>query len=115
MDKIVTEKDYKYFVEKPDPSFSPARNKAVIEETIKSTEKYFRNIGKVLDDNIMNRIDILGSYGDYKLNRGGSKSFKDYAGKRLHAELIGEKILSKIRALEAANALSGRNDKFIQL
>jgi len=115
MDKIITEQDYKYFIEKPDSSFSPARNKAIIDETIKSTEKYFKNIGKILDDNIMNRIDILGSFGDYKLNRGGSKSFKDYAGKKLHAELIGERILSKIRALETANRLHGRSDRMIQL
>ena len=115
MDKIIQEADYKYYVSKPDPSFSPARNKAIINETIQDTEKYFRNIGKVLNDNILNRIDILGSYGDYKLNRNGSKTFKDYAGKRLHSELIGERILSKIRALETANALTNRKDRMIQL
>lgn len=115
MDKVIQQEDYKYFIEKPDPKFSPARNKAIINETIRDTEKYFRNLGKVLDDNILNRIDIMATFAEYKLNRNGEKSFKDYAGKRLHSELVGEKILSKIRALEAANKLTGRKDRMIQL
>lgn len=115
MDKTIQEADYKYFVEKPDPNFSPERNKAVINQTIKSTEEYFRKLGKVLDDNILTRIDILTTYGDYKLNRGGEKKFKDYVGKQMHSQLIGERILEKIKLLEQANKITGRKDRMIQL
>lgn len=115
MDTILAPEDYKYIVKTPDKEFSPARNKAVINETIRSTEQYFAKLGKVLDDNILNRIDILATFGDYKLNKSGEKNFKDYAGKRLYSELIGEKILEKIRVLETANKLTGRNDRMIQL
>lgn len=108
--KDLDPKDYKYFVEKPNATFSPERNKAIIQETITSTEKYFRGIGKVIDENLGNRIDILASYGTYRFNR-GTKSFGEYVGKRMVSQLIGEKILEKIRVAESVNKLNG-NDKY---
>lgn len=113
--KLIKPEDYKYFVEKP-TSFSPQRNKAVINETIKETEKFFDNIGKAVDDNLGNRIDVLSSYGVYRMNK-GDKSFKDYAGKQLYTRLIGEKILERVRVMESVNRLNGNTKfkNFIQL
>ena len=113
MDKIVQPDDYKYFIEKPDSSFSPERNKAIIQETIKETEAYFKGIGKAINDNLGNRIEIFSTYATYRFNK-GQKGFKDYVGKRLHSELIGEKILEKIKIAQSANKLGG-NNTFIQL
>ena len=95
MTDLIQPEDYKYVIEKPDPKFSPERNKAVIQETIKNTEKFFKEIADKIDDEGMNRIDILSSYGRYRCNR-GEKNFKDYAGKKLWGQLIGEKILNRI-------------------
>jgi len=111
---ILAPEDYHKVVATPDSNFSPARNKAIVNETIASTVKYFNNIGKAIDDNLANRMDIFASYGNHRLHGGGTKKFQDYVGKKLVSELIGEKILSKIRTAQAANKLGG-NTKFITL
>jgi hypothetical protein len=109
--KLIQPDDYKYFVEKPDSSFSPKRNQAIINETIRETEKYFREIGQVIDDNLGNRLEVVGSYGRYRFNK-GTKTFKAYVGDRFYTELIGEKILQKVRVADTVNKLNG-NTKWI--
>lgn len=103
-------KDYKYIVQNPGSEFSPERNKAVVNQTISETETYFRKLHEVLDNGLGERIDILASYGTYRFNK-GEKSFKDYAGKQLYTRLIGEKILEKVKIMEATNRLNN-NKKF---
>lgn len=102
--------DYKYIVEKPDPSFSVERNKAVIQETIKDTEKFFREMYAPLHAGMGERIDIIATYGRYRFNK-GHKNIKQYLGDELYKQLVGEKILSKVRIMESVNKLNG-NDKF---
>jgi hypothetical protein len=115
MDKIVQPEDYKYFIEKPDQNFSPARNKAIINETIAKTEKYFQGIGKVINDNLGNRIDILSSYATKRLGTGSTKTFEEYVGRRMISELIGERILEKIRVAESVNRLNNNRKDLILL
>ena len=105
---IIQKEDSRFFIERPDSSFSPQRNKAIINETIQETTKYFRDLEEKIDDDMRNRIDILSSYATYRLSGTGTKSFKDYVGKELRSRLIGEKILSKIKVLESADRLKGR-------
>lgn len=105
-DVIIDPKDKKYYVEKPDPNFNPERNMAIVYETLKESEEFFRKLEVKYEDELDNRIDILSSYTDYRFNR-GTKDFKNYAGKRLYSELIGEKILSKYRALSSVDKLQG--------
>lgn len=104
---IIQPEDKRFFVEKPDASFSPQRNKAVIDETIRETTQFFTKLEEEIDDEMGNRIDILSSYATYRFNK-GTKSFKDYAGKKLRSQLIGEKILSKVRVLDSADKLKGK-------
>lgn len=111
---VIQPEDYKYYVSNPDPSFSPRKNQAVIQETIKETEEFFKGQGKVLSDNILNRIDILNSYGRYRFNK-GVKSFEEYAGRHLIQELIGEKILSKVRVMDSVNKLQNNRKGSILL
>jgi hypothetical protein len=111
MDTIIQAEDKRFFVQNPDPSFSPKRNKAVINETITETEKYFAEIGQVIDKNLGNRLDIVGTYGRYRFNT-GTKSFKQYVGKKMWSELVGEKILAKIRVAETVNKFNG-NTKWL--
>lgn len=98
-------KDRKYFVMNP-KDFSPERNKAIIDETIKETTAYFKKLEGALDNEVMNRIDIVGSYGRYRFNRGHG-SLKDYLGPRLYKQLIGEKLLSKVKLLTTVDRLKG--------
>jgi hypothetical protein len=109
----VDPKDYKYIIEKPDASFSPKRNKAIVQETINETTRFFKKLQDEIDDNLGERIEILGTYARYRFNR-GDKIFDKYIGKQLRNKLIGEKILSKVRALESVDRL-GRKDTRILL
>lgn len=102
---IVQPKDYKYFVQNP-KNFSPEKNKAVVNETIKETTAYFKKLETELDDEAGNRIDILGTYARYRFNR-GEKTFKQYAGNDLYKKLIGEKLLSKVKILSSIDKLKG--------
>ncbi len=94
----------------PDPNFNPARNKAVVAETIKEAETYHKNVHSVIDDNLGERIEAVAAYGCYRLNR-GFKNPKDYFGKKLYEKFIGEKLLQKLRIMDTVNRLNG-NSKF---
>lgn len=98
--------DYKYIVETPDASFSPQRNKAIIEETIADTIKFNQKLAE-LDEDARDRIDIVNAYGRYRFNRGDMK-FKDYAGKQLYTRLVGEKILDKVKNMTLVDKLAGK-------
>lgn len=99
-------RDKKFYIERPDASFNPARNKAVIEKTIRETEAYFQSLEEINRGEIEDRMDILVSYGSY-LGNSGTKKFKDYVGRELYTKLVGEKILSKYRALSSVDKLRG--------
>lgn len=110
--KLIQPEDYRLFVEKPDPNFSPARNKAIIQETMKETEKFFSELAKPSED-MMDRIDIFTSYATYRFNK-GQKDVRDYLGKKLYGQVVGENILEKVRVLESTDRL-GKKGRFIQL
>lgn len=98
--------DYHLIKEKPDPDFSPERNKAIIEDSIRKTDKFFATEGRVMQELTKERLDILSSYAVYRFNR-GTKTFLDYYGKEAYHKLVGEKIMSKVRVAETVNRLNG--------
>lgn len=108
---LIPEDYQKYYVHKPDPSFSPQRNQAIIEETIQETRKFFTENQTALDLEAQNRIDIISTYGAQRLSGATQKNFKDWAGRELYTKLIGEKLLAKVRVMEATNRLAG-NTKY---
>ena len=109
MDTVeIQPQDQKFFVN--DRNFNPGRNKAIIAETIRETEKFFNDIGQLADKEQENRIDILTSYGVYRFNK-GTKNVKSYLGRELYNKVIGEKILSKVKVMDSINRLNG-NTKF---
>lgn len=99
-------KDYKYFIETPDASFSVERNQAIINQTIAQTDKFFASLSQLSADT-EDRLDILNSYGRYRFNQ-GHKPFKEYAGDKLYARLVGEKILNRVKVMQSA-------DRFAQM
>lgn len=101
----IQSKDFKYF--KNDPNFNPDRNKAIIDETIKETEKFFGDLYKLDDDESKKRIDIVSSYGSYRFNK-GTKDLKHYLGQKRYGELLGEKLRDKVRAVESVNKLGSK-------
>jgi hypothetical protein len=101
------------YVEQPDSNFSPERNFKVIAETVTEYEKMRYGIDPKVAREAGNRADILASYGCYRFNR-GTKKIEDYLGKELMAELYGEKLMQKIKAIETIERLNIKNgnDKF---
>lgn len=112
---IIDRKDRKYFIENPGKDFSPERNKAIVEETIQEATKYFETLQSIKDDDLTNRIDVLSSYGKYRLGGQGFKEFKAWAGKDLHDKLIGERILERVRMADSVNKLQGNRKNSILL
>lgn len=100
--------DRKFFVN--DPNFNPSRNKAIVAETIRETEKFFSQAGQGADKEQEDRVDILTSYGVYRFNK-GTKNVRDYLGRELYNKVIGERILSKVKVMDSVNRLNG-NTKF---
>ena len=97
---------------KNDPNFNPNRNKAIVDETIRETERFFAELEELKDKEALNRIDILTSYGIYRFNK-GTKDLKGFLGRQQYNDLVGEKIRDKVRAMESINKLGG--DKRILL
>ena len=106
---LITQKDKRFI--KDDPNFNPAKNKAIIAQTIKETEQFFAKLEELRDQDIANRVDIVGSYGRYRFNT-GTKDFKNYVGPQLYNSLIGENLLSKVRVMDSVNRLHHNTGKF---
>ena len=107
----VDEKDYKYIVKNPDSSFSPERNRAIIAETIKETNNYFKKMHETLDVGIAERVNTLSYFAKYKLGNGGPKNLEQFLGRENYTKLIGENILSKVRVMDSVNKLNN-NKKY---
>ena len=105
---VIDPRDKKYYVEKPDASFSPQRNAAIIQEVHDDTRRFFAKLAKEQEQIQGERLDVLASFADYKLNRGGEKTFGDYTGRQLRTKIIGERLLSKVRTLSTVDKLQGR-------
>jgi hypothetical protein len=97
--------DYKLINPNPDKDFSPERNRAIVEQTIRDTEKYFNVYNRANDKDLDNRIDIVSSYAVRRLSGGYTKDIKGYLGKEQYNAIIGEKLLSKLRVAKATNTL----------
>lgn len=101
----VDSRDKKYYIEKPDPSFSPERNMAIVYETLEESNQFLTQINKVFRDDGDNRVDVLSSYSKYLFSKHGSKDFESYAGRQLYTKLVGEKILNKVKVMSIAERL----------
>ncbi len=107
LDLIVDSKDKKYYIEKPDPNFSPQRNMAIVYETLEEGEKFFASLNDERKQDRDDRVDVLASYWKYRTEK-GTKDFESYAGRALYKRLLGERILSKYRTLSTIDKLRGR-------
>jgi hypothetical protein len=88
--------DYqRFYVEKPDKDFSPARNKAIIEQTIKDYEAMREKKGKEHDGAYEERADAVTMYLKH-LSGYGEKTVDQYFGRKLLAKLRGDAIKQKL-------------------
>lgn len=108
----ISKEDYRFYVDKPDPNFSPERNKAIIQETIVNTTKFFKTKNKAIQDSLGERVDILASYANHTLaGKNETKTLEQYLGRHLYTQIVGEKILQKVRLLKEADKLAGTKTK----
>ena len=105
-------KEHKRNLDVPDADFNPARNQAVINQVLTEADTYHKRIGNAFNDAMGERFEAVAYYGDAVLNRGSAQSIKQYLGDKLYTELIGERLLEKIRVAKSVDRL-GR--KFIPL
>lgn len=92
--------DHKYFIEGGDEGFSPARNKKVIDDTIKLYEKNRAAKMAVFQDHLRERTSAIASFltsdkGPRYAGYTDSRIVK-YFGKRYLAELQGKSITERI-------------------
>jgi hypothetical protein len=89
------------YVEKPEGDFSPERNYAVINDTIKDYEKMRYGVDNKVQENAANAADILTSWAKYKLDIGGGKQLEEWFGKENLARVYGEKLVEKLKFRDA--------------
>ena len=85
-----------YFVEDGDEGFSPERNKAIIDETIKKYEAKRKAQMKDFQDKLGERSEAVAMYLKHVAG-GKSTPVEKYFGRRNLAYLRGEKILQKVK------------------
>ena len=94
----VRPEDKKYILNTPDAGFSPERNKAIIENSIKEYEAMRAKKLKDQVDQYAERADAVVTYLK-SLNKGGMESnMEKYFGKKNLAYLRGQEIREKLMA-----------------
>ncbi|MEK9207917.1 MAG: hypothetical protein AAB922_05510 [Patescibacteria group bacterium] len=89
--------DYrKFYKDNPDDGFSPARNKAILESTIRKTNTRRVNLLRQANEQLDERVDAVWSYFKH-LSQGNHTPVEKYLGKRNLAYLRGQKLVQKIK------------------
>lgn len=102
----------KYFVEKGDPGFNPARNKFIVEKTIADMDKKVAAKNKQYTEGIRERADAIGTYLRSRTAE-SSTPIEKYFGKRWMTYLRGQKIM---RVLESKyNRITGKKEPTLYL
>lgn len=94
----VHDNDLKFFVEGGDPGFSPARNKAVVERTIKKHEANIKRKNKAYEEQVRERASAVADYLKSQAANSG-KMIDKYLSKEYMAHLRGQKRIEKIKTL----------------
>ena len=92
----LNKKDFKYVLEKPDSNFSPARNKFVIEESIRKYDEMRAKKIAMSVEGIRERSEAVASFLEH-VNRGKNNDVEKYFGRRVLAKLRGQEIIDEMR------------------
>jgi hypothetical protein len=106
--------NWRLYEKNPDRNFSPERNYAIINETIKEYEKMRYGVDPNVTKAAGNVADIMACYGVYRLGGGGTKKLEQYLGKDWMKRIYGERLMDKIKAMKAYEKLqiAKGNDKY---
>lgn len=100
----IAKEDFKFFKEGGDPGFSPERNKAVVEATIKKHEANIARKNKDYVKQIEERSDVVASYLKSRWAQEGNP-IDTYITRELMAQLRGQKRLETIRTLASGKKI----------
>src|SRR5258708_4649804 len=94
--KLVNDDYLRFYKKEPDKDFSPKRNEAIVEGTIKKYEETRRKKSLQHDDNYFERSDAVVTYLK-SLDRGTSESnLEKYFGRKMMAYLRGQQIRDQL-------------------
>lgn len=82
----ISKSDWKYIKVKPDPNFSPEKNKSVIDEVIRETDALTRKRKREFDEKIGERAEALATYVG-----SDNEDLAKYFGKKYYDHLRGQK------------------------
>lgn len=88
-----------FFKEDGDPDFSPARNKAIINGTIRKYEESRRQAEKLHAEALDERVDAAADYIKHLEYGKGATDAERYFGKKYLTELQAQKIVDKLQML----------------
>lgn len=91
-----------YFVEEGEVGFSPERNKAIVEGTIKKYEIKRRRQIAAFRDQVAERSDAVATYLQH-VAQGGDDNIDKYFGKKELSRLRGEDKLAKLKRMYGVN------------
>ncbi len=80
MPSALTSKDVQRYGIGGDPGFSEARNRAVIDATIKKTDEIYKQKKAMAHEGIAERADLVYSYIRHLHDTGSDMQIEDYAG-----------------------------------
>lgn len=89
--------DQKFWPKNPDPDFNPARNKLIIEGTIRKYEATRKRKMEEFSDQVKERTDAVASWLTSRKGAESSKSLDQYFGSRHLAYLRGKEKVDEIR------------------
>lgn len=90
---MIKPEDKKFYLEIPDPDFSPQRNEYLVNEAIRKTDEYKLQQRKAHVDSVRERASAVTDY----LFSGTSRSIEGYFGKKTLAYLRGEQIVNQLK------------------
>lgn len=97
--------NWRLYEKNPDKNFSPERNYAIINDTIKEYESMRYGVDPKVQRAAGNVSDIMACYGVYRLGSGGTKKFEDYMGRDWMNKIYGERLMDKIKAMKSYEKL----------
>ena len=96
----ISKEDYRrFYVTDPDSGFSPERNKAIVEGTIKKVLQNHIDRRKDFNEQLYERSDAVMSYIKRLVQDHKEYDVETYLGKKYLSELRGQRKLAKIRGL----------------
>ena len=100
-ERVSTADMKQFWQERPDPDFSPERNKAVIASSIRKAEKHRAEMQRLQAEGLAERTNALATYVKARVDGRTHKTADDYFGRKEMARLAGKKVMQILKERKA--------------